>query len=196
MITIAWDVDDVLNDLMRCWLESGWKAEHPECKIAFEQVTENTPERILNCTKEEYQASLDHFRLSPAYPDLKPDPQVLAWFNEYGAQARHIALSAVPLNAAHVSAAWVMKHFGNWIRSFNFIPSTRRQAPAPGYDLTKADFLKRVGNVDVLVEDSQQNIAQAHTIGVKGLLLKKPWNQSNLALKEALTQLNRLIAEK
>jgi len=196
MITIAWDVDDVLNDLMRSWLVRGWVPKHPGCILSFEQITQNTPERILNCTREEYQESLDNFRLSGEYLDLEPDRQLLSWFKQYGHQVRHIALTAVPLKAAHISAGWVMNNFGQWIRSFNFIPSLREGEQVPEYDLTKADYLKRAGNIDILVEDSPVNIAQAQVVGIKGLLLKKPWNKSNLTLKDALTEINGLIARK
>ena len=36
MKTIVWDVDDVLNDLMRDWLTQWWMPAHPETKIDYE----------------------------------------------------------------------------------------------------------------------------------------------------------------
>ena len=47
MVTIAWDVDDVLNDLMRHWFKSTWKTTHPECKVIYEDLSENPPRQIL-----------------------------------------------------------------------------------------------------------------------------------------------------
>jgi len=112
MVTIAWDIDDILNDLMYHWLTDKWLPEHPGCRVTFEQITQNTPEAIIGSTKEEYWASLDSFRLSPGYLNMEPNPEILAWLETHGNKARHICLTAVPLKAAHVSADWVIKHFG------------------------------------------------------------------------------------
>lgn len=195
MITIAWDVDDVLNDLMRCWLNDKWLPEHPDCKIRFEQITENTPERIINSSKEEYLLSLDSFRLSKAYSRMEPNPEILAWFEKSGGKTRHIALTSVPLKTAHISADWVVKNFGRWIRSFNFIPSSRIGDNVTEYDSTKTDYLRWLNKIDVLVEDSDQNIREAGKIGVKGILIKRPWNKGDLSVKAALAEINKIIAE-
>jgi FMN phosphatase YigB (HAD superfamily) len=193
MLTIAWDVDDILNDLMRFWLSDKWLLEHPDCKVSFKQLTENTPERIIKSTLEEYRLSLDSFRLSGAYTRLEPNPEVLAWFRESGYKARHIALTAVSVKAAYISADWVLKNFGKWIRTFHFIPSLRADEAAPEYDQSKADYLKWLNKVDVLVEDSEDNILQAKDLGIRGILVGKPWNKGNLSVKEALTELNKLL---
>lgn len=195
MITIAWDVDDTLNDLMYSWLTHKWLIEHPGCRVSFEQITENTPERIIASTKEEYQASLDDFRFSKAYFEMKPDPQVLAWFEEFGSQARHIALTSVPIKAAHISAEWVVRNFGKWIRGFNFVPSPRTGQKIPEYGRSKADYLRWLNNVNVLIDDNPDNIYQAQKLRVKGLLVKQPWNKSNLMLEDALFELNKIIAK-
>lgn len=193
MITIAWDVDDILNDLMRCWLVNKWLPEHPNCKVSFKQITQNTPERIINSSKEDYLFSLDSFRLSKAYSEMKPNPEVLLWFKKYADKARHIALTSVPIKAAHVSADWVMRNFGKWIRSFNFIPSIRKGEQTLGHSHTKADYLKWLDKVDVLVEDSEENIREAEKLGIRGILVKKPWNKSSLLLKDALAEINKLL---
>jgi hypothetical protein len=193
MITIAWDVDDVLNDLMRRWLVDKWIFEHPGCNVGFEQITQNTPEGIINSSREEYLLSLDAFRLSGEYLKLKPDPEIRAWFEEFGSQARHMALTSVPLKAAHISADWAMRNFGKWIRSFNFVPSLREEESLPDYGRTKADYLRWLDKVDVLVEDSRENICQAQELGIKGILLGKPWNKSKLSVKEALGEINKIL---
>jgi hypothetical protein len=193
LLTIAWDVDDILNDLMRCWLVNKWLPEHPDCKVSFEQITQNTPERIMHSTKEDYLLSLDSFRLSKAYSEIKPNAEVLAWFEEFGDKARHIALTFVPLKAAHVSADWVMKNFGKWIRSFNFVPSPRIGERAPEYDHSKADYLRWFNKIDVLVEDSEENIREAKELGIRGILAAKPWNKSNLSVTAVLAEINQLL---
>ena len=195
MLTIAWDVDDILNDLMRCWLVNKWLPEHPNCKVSFEQITENTPERIINSTKEDYLLSLDSFRLSKAYPRIQPNQEILAWFKEHGDMARHFALTSVPIKAAHISADWVMRNFGKWIRSFSFVPSLRANEQAPDYGNTKADYLKWLNKIDVLVEDNEQNIREAQNLGIKGILVKKPWNKGRLSLKDALVEISKIIKE-
>lgn len=193
MITIAWDVDDVLNDLMRCWLVKKWLPEHPDCKACFEQITQNTPEHIIKSTKEEYRLSLDAFRLSGAYLQLEPNPEILAWFEEFGDKARHIALTSVPLKGAHISADWVMQNFGKWIRSFNFVPSPRKGELVPEYDHSKADYLRWLNKIDVLVEDSEENIREAKELGIRGILVAKPWNKSGLSVRAALAEINKLL---
>ena len=193
MISIVWDVDDVLNDLMHCWLDNKWLPEHLDCQVTFEQITQNTSEQIINASKEEYLLSLDNFRLSKAYFEMKPNPEILAWFKKYGEKARHVALTSVPIKAAHISANWVMKNFGRWIRSFNFIPSSRAGEQIPEYDCSKADYLKWLNKIDVLVEDNEQNIREAEKLGIKGILVRRPWNKSNLTLKDALVEINKII---
>lgn len=195
MITIAWDVDDILNNLMYHWLTEKWLPEHPECKVSFEQIIQNTPEQIIKSTIEEYRASLDSFRLSKVYFQMQPDPQILFWFKEHGDKARHIALTAVPVKAAHISADWVINNFGKWIRSFHFIPSPRLEEQAPEYDLNKADYLKWLNKVDILVEDSQENIQGAQELGIKGILVAKPWNKSKLSISAALKEIDIAIGK-
>lgn len=195
MISIAWDVDDVLNDLMYYWLNNMWLSQHPDCKVCFEQIIKNTPEHIINSTKEEYLLSLDNFRLSKAYLKMEPNPQILAWFENYGEKARHIVLTAIPIKAAHISADWVVRNFGKWIRSYNFIPSPRINEDAPEYEHTKTDYLKWLNKIDVLVEDNEQNIREAENLGIKGILIGKPWNKSKLAVKDALLELSKIIEE-
>ncbi|MFH1877198.1 MAG: hypothetical protein ABH883_00115 [Candidatus Omnitrophota bacterium] len=195
MITIAWDVDDVLNDLMYNWLTDKWLPEHRDCKVYFDQITENTPERIINSTKEDYLSSLDNFRLSKDYSKMKPDPEILAWFERSGDKARHIALTSVPVRTAHMSAEWVLKNFGRWIRSFNFIPSPRAGEHAPEYDRSKAGYLKWLGKVDILVEDSEQNIEGARALGIRGMLVARPWNKKGLSVSGVLKKIDMVIEE-
>ncbi|MEA3493982.1 MAG: hypothetical protein U9R38_06315 [Candidatus Margulisiibacteriota bacterium] len=192
MKIIVWDVDDILNNLMYCWFTRKWLPEHPDCKLTYEQITENTPERLLNCTREEYLASLDDFRLSEMYPEMKPNNEVLAWFEKYGDRARHIALTAVPIEAAHVSAAWVMKNYGKWIRSFNFVPSTRRDKTIPEYDNTKAEYIKRLGTVDIFIEDNEENIKG---VKEKSLLVSRPWNKGKDSMQQVLDKITKMIKE-
>ena len=192
MKTIAWDVDDVLNDLMRTWFERCWLPSHPDCPISHNQISENPPHALLGVSKSEYLASLDDFRLSEIAREMVPVPEVLAWFHQHGEHFRHIALTATPLCAAPASAAWVMRHFGRWIRSFHMVPSPRQGEQIPVYDESKEDFLRWWGRVDILVDDNPLNVASAQALGIQAILIPRPWNQSQLTLAEALDVLTSL----
>lgn len=192
MKTIVWDVDDVLNDLMHSWLNNGWLPGHPDCTIDYSDIVENPPHRIIGVSLEEYQKSLDAFRFAEA-AKLKPIPEVHSWFIRYGSYCRHIVLTAVPLSAADISSAWVFKHFGLWIRSFNIIPSLRTGNVIPVYDKTKKDFLERWGKADILVEDNQVIVDAAHDLGIAAVLIPRPWNKSEENMVSALEYLTGLV---
>ncbi|MBF0558426.1 MAG: HAD family hydrolase [Nitrospirae bacterium] len=190
--TIAWDVDDVLNDLMQSWFEQKWLTEHPECAVHYKDITENPPAGLLNSSLESYLRSLDEFRLSSMYQQMSPVKEVMSWFVKNGSTFRHVALTAVPLIAAPASAQWVLKHFGQWIRTFHFVPSKRDGETIPQYDSDKGDFLKWIKKVDVLVDDSIANIQAAESAGVKGIMIPRPWNKRETSIVEALRELENI----
>lgn len=193
MLTLAWDVDDVLNDLMRKWFDSQWKKAHPECRIAYEDLSENPPHRILDIPKEHYLESLDAYRDGAAYDQMIPAPSVREWFIRHGRKYRHIALTAVPFSAAGTSAKWVMTHFGEWIRTYHFVPAYRAPCNIPVYDHSKNDFLQWLQKVHCLVDDNEDNIKQAESIGVKGILFPRPWNSAqNQSVDSVLASLSSL----
>jgi hypothetical protein len=138
-----------------------------------------------------YLASLDAFRLSGKAAALCPLPDVLDWFCRHGHKCVNVALTAAPLAAAHVSAQWVMNHFGRWIRSFNVVATPRPLDPPASFPATKAEFLRWWGRCDLLIDDCEQNCAGAKALGIRTLLFPRPWNSSALARVEAL----RLITD-
>jgi hypothetical protein len=191
--TIIWDVDDVLNNLMRKWFENYWVPLHPNCPISYYQISENPPHGLLGIGKSEYLTSLDEFRLSEMAKEMTPIPEVLAWFHQYGDHFRHLALTARPLSTAAGSASWVMHHFGQWIRTFHLIPSLREGEKIVIYDRSKDDFLRWWGKGDILVDDSPLNVAAAEALGIQTVLIPRPWNRSRLTLSEALDTLTGLV---
>jgi len=193
MLTIVWDVDDVLNDLMKTWFERCWVPSHLDCPMSYNEMFENPPHGLLGVSKSEYLASLDEFRLSEIAREMMPVPEVLAWFHQYGDHFRHIALTTTPLRTAPVSAAWVMHHFGRWIRSFHLVPSPRQGEQIPVYDQSKEEFLRWWGKGDILVDDSPSNVALAQALGIQGVIIPHPWNQSQLTLTEVLDVLTRSV---
>jgi FMN phosphatase YigB (HAD superfamily) len=179
MRTIAWDVDDVLNDLMKNWLENEWLKKHPECGASYATLRSNPPLEETGADKAQYLESLDRFRQGRYATEVAPSEKMLAWFERNGGRFRHLALTAVPLTCASISAAWVMRHFGRWIRCFQFVPSTREGEPIPMMDANKAEFLKWLGKEDaVLVDDSRENVAAAREAGFDAFLFPRPWNGS------------------
>jgi len=193
MKTLAWDVDDVLNSLMRAWFDDLRNNQAREIKIGYDQLVENPPHALLGMTLNQYLGSLDAFRLSGRYAQLEPNREILNWFNAHGHCCRHLALSAVPLVAAPVSSAWVLKHFGRWIRTFAFVPSKRAGEKIPEYDHSKADFIGRHGKIDILLDDNPEHIEQAVQIGIKGMLITQPWNGGKLKLPETLASLTKAV---
>ena len=194
MKTLAWDVDDVLNDLMKVWFEGFLRKNKPGGnRITYDQLSENPPHELLGMMLNQYLASLDEFRLSGRYEQLEPNREILNWFNASGHCCRHVALTAAPLAAAPVSSAWVIKHFGKWIRTFAFVPSGRAEEKIPVYDRSKADFIGWHGKIDILIDDNPEHIEQAAQIGIQGILVTQPWNTGKMDLSEALASLTRAI---
>ena len=191
MLTIAWDVDDVLNDLMRYWLESR-RAGRAGSAPVYEDLTENPPHTLLGIEKEHYLRSLDEFRLSSAFQAMPPDPEICAWLAQHGHRFHHLALTATPRKAASASAAWVFRHFGDWIRTFHFVPSLRPGEELPAYDLTKADYLRRWAGVDVFIDDSEMNLNGAKDLGIRCFLVSRPWNSGGMTVAEILGALSTL----
>jgi hypothetical protein len=188
----VWDVDDVLNDLMRSWFDSVWIPNHPRELLRYAGVTQNPPHGLLGVSRDEYLSSLDAFRLSPDYARLEPNPDVLSWLVAEGGRCRHVALTATPLRAVPDTAAWVLRHFGRWIREFAFIPAERAGEILPAYDEDKGQWLARHGASSVLVDDSPQNIAAARAAGVAALSWPRPWNDGRPAA-ETLQALSRYV---
>lgn len=187
MITIAWDVDDVLNNLTEAWLSA------QPFSPGYNTLTCNPPLSHLNISLDDFRDALDRFRAAH-FADLPPNAEILAWFQQYGHRAHHIALSAVPRKFATISAAWTFTYFGDWIRSYNFIPSPRTPDTHPTYDDSKGRFLSRCGKVDILVEDNQSNAIAATELGITVCLYPQPWNMARaLSVPTFLTQLTNLM---
>jgi hypothetical protein len=194
MTTVIWDIDDVLNPLMRAWFHHAWLPAHPDCRVrTYEGLAANPPHDVLGVAREVYLASLDAFRLSGAYEQMAPVPEVLAWFDLHGAKCRHVALTATPLVSADRSAAWLMRHFGRWIRVFAFVPSPRAGTDLPQYDATKSDFLRWFGKGDLLVDDSPANVQAARDVGRDAILVPQPWNGGSQTLADVLAALTEYV---
>lgn len=190
---VIWDVDDVLNDLMGAWFEGWWRPVHPDCNATYADLTENPPHRILGVSEGEYLNSLDAFR-AERFAALVPRPEVMDWFSTHGRRSHHLALTAVPPSVAPLSAGWVIRHFGSWIRTFAFVPAARGEAGLAGHRISKADYLRWLGRGDVFVDDRPGNVEAARALGLRGIVVPRPWNDSpHGSLDAALAELTGLI---
>lgn len=192
MKTIVWDIDDVLNELMKDWFEKKWLLDNPNSSLLYKDIIQNPPHEVLNISLQEYKDSLDAFRVEFGN-QLKPVTDVLDWFKQYGSNYRHMALTAVPISLSHISAQWLFTHFGHWIRSFNIVPSPRTTDPSFQYHKTKKEFLDFFAKGDLLIDDNTGNINGAKELGIKTILFPQPWNNSTLVRKEALQKINEII---
>jgi uncharacterized HAD superfamily protein len=193
MITIAWDIDDTLNDLMRQWFEKKWLPTHKNCSISHEELIENPPHKILGVSKEEYLTSLDEFRLSQQYMEMKPVAEIEQWFDKHGDNFKHIAITAVPARTAHTSASWLLQKFGRWIRMYHFIPSWRQNENLPVYDHNKQEALKQFKNIDVFIDDNEFNLTNIDANRIKGILFPRPWNKNTASIAETLKELTDYV---
>lgn len=189
-----WDVDDVLNDLMGEWLRSKWLPMHPKCPVDYQGISVNPPHELLGVDKREYLDSLDAFR-NNSFRALKPIPEMLEWFRLHGRKAEHIVVTSVPVLAAHHSAEWVFTHFGEWVRSFNIVPSPREGSRDHGAT-SKSDFIRIFSKVDVVVEDNLETIRSMREMDLSTVTIPRPWNDSRQTLESTLNGLTKLVTDK
>ena len=191
MKTIVWDIDDVLNDLQRSWLDVEWNGKHPGRMIKYAQLTVNPPHDLLKIDIHSYRESLDAFRLSARAGTMKPDPQVYNWFTRYGHLFRHVALTARNIGTVSVAIQWLLDHFGQWFQTIAFIPSERRHESPKQPDRRKVDYLVWLNRADYYIDDNSINVREASAIGVCAFLVSQPWNNS----QQTLCQILRIINE-
>jgi hypothetical protein len=192
--TVVWDVDDVLNDLMAAWLAQVWTPSHPDRTVAYADVRSNPPHELLGIGLGEYLASLDAFRTGDGYAAQGPNRLIYAWLEVNGERCRHVALTATAFRAAPSTAAWVLHHFGRWIREFAFVPTARSGEELPRYDRDKGEWVARLRGPVVLVDDSAANLAAAATVGAGTIRWPQPWNGDLARPEDALAELDLWLA--
>lgn len=193
MLTLLWDVDDVLNDLTRRWFEDAWLVGHPDLALTYDQLTEQPAARLLGVSLDEYMFSLDEYR-NRQYLQLRPDPEVVGWFEEHGSHYRHAALTATPMKHAPAVAEWVMHHFGHWIRAFAIVPSPRADDRHPKYDLDKGSAAEWLGFAGVFIDDNPANIEAVAARGLRTIVVPRPWNSATRPVPEAIDLLGAALA--
>lgn len=188
MRTIVWDVDDVLNNLMEHWL-ARWRADHPGVSLDYPAIRKNPPHELFSISFETYLQSLDQIRASVnAHDELTPNPQIMEWLTEHGHRYRHVALTARPAHTAGPAAAWVLNHFGAWIRSVAFVPM-RKPPGWPDYDMKKVEYMQWLDREAILIDDSATNVMEMEEKGLNAMLFPQPWNSSTQSVSELLAKL-------
>lgn len=180
-----------MNNLMKEWFEKCY-LKSQNSSIVYKDITENPPHKILGLTLHDSQKSLDKFRLE-SYLLLKPIKEVSIWFQNYGHLYQHIVLTSVPVKFAHLSAQWVFKNFGTWIRSFNIVPTKRLDIEAPLYHQSKVEFLNWFGKGDLFIDDNKENLDAVESETIQTLLFPRPWNKNQLSFQETLERINDIL---
>ena len=187
MITIAWDVDDVLNNLTECWLK--YYNSNNNTSFDYNDITKNPPHEILNISFEKYIESLDEFRMSEYAQQLVPNQDILDFMDKHKDRFNHIALTATSAHTAYNSSYWVLKNFYKYVFSYNVVPAKRDYLTYSNYS-DKKSFLQQHSDVKILIDDSIKNVEDANSIGVKAYLLKRPWNEG-MEINEIFNEIER-----
>lgn len=184
----------MLNDLTSAWLAQAWAPSHPDRAVAYTDLRANPPHELLGIGLGDYLASLDAFRTGDGYAGLRPNPRILAWLDAKGERCRHVALTATAFRAAPTTAAWVLRHFGRWIREFAFVPAARTGEDLPHFDRDKGDWIARLRGPVALVDDSPANLATAAAVGAATVRWPQPWNGDPVRPEVALAELDGWLA--
>lgn len=192
MKLIVWDIDDVLNDLLKCWFEDfNQSTATKKKKMAYKDLSQNPPYAVLGITRHAFLASLDKFRISKKGRNLTPNPQILEWLRQYGSGFRHMALTSRPRKSMPMISEWLFRHFGDWIRTVSFVPSFRKMENLPVYDGSKSEFLKWFKKADFFIDDTAENVKAAELLGIKAFEYPQPWNGSPLTAEEIFYNLSK-----
>jgi hypothetical protein len=185
--TIAWDVDDVLNDLTRSWAESVGLEERFDDGVGGDPASYVTS---LGFPPGEYLSSLDEFR-AHRYGSLEPNPLTRLWFMRHGTRCDHVALTRTPLWASALVRAWVLEHFGRWITDVIVTPSRRPTDPTGTRYPSKGDVMASIREPAALVDDTEANLLTAREI-CRVVTFAQPWN-SGASQEDSLAELTEIL---
>ena len=187
MLTIAWDVDDVLNDLMASWFEVFCQFEKPSCELGYSELVQNPPHKVLGISLDAYLKSLDRFCDGGGDGRLRVNTAIQEWMRTEGRRCRHIGVTARHSGISSLRA-WVAQHFGLQV----YTPLASRTAW-----LSKGIFLQReYPERDViLVDDSTEMVKDAWGCGINAVLYPQPWNESEQSVSDLLEFLGRKVCE-
>ena len=168
--------------------------EYKGPKIQYEQIVQNPPHDILGISKEKYLQTLDKFR-TMMYFTLKPNQEILNWFEKNGSKAHFSVLTATPSSCVTFSSRWIFDNFGKWIRTFAYIPSKREGVNDLVFDSTKADWLVR-NHVNIFIDDSPKNIIEVQVRSdnkINCYLVKQPWSNEGMPISDILKEIEEKL---
>lgn len=183
-MVVAWDVDDVLNDLTQQWMD--WVGLSP---AKLDGPLQGPGDYAINSgwLEDEYLESLDRFRMEK-YAALEPRTQLQEWLKEnQRAHVVHVAITRTPLRAAAPVSDWVMRNFGAWIHAFIVCPSARVDDDADLIRRTKAEWLQLFQGEGTLIDDTPENLEKLPP-GWVPLLFPAPWNIAHGERIETVTE--------
>jgi hypothetical protein len=83
----------------------------------------------------------------------------------------------------------VFRNFGEWIDTFAFVPSYRKGERGSTARRSKHEFVRQFGLRGIYVDDNADAIAQLRTLGLKCVLVPRPWNGGAGSLQEAFEKI-------
>ena len=133
--------------------------------------------KILKISRKEYLNSLDKFR-EEKYLSLQPRQEILEWFKQYGNKFYHIVLTSVSRKCAEKSVFWIIKYFGDWIQSVNFVYSEREDDNSIKYFNNKSEWIEWFGKVDYFIDDNEKSLKEAKILNPSLITFcpKQLWN--------------------
>lgn len=169
---ILWDIDDTLNRQIEIFMEHSPLAAGKE----YREINLKPQYLSFGCTREEYLDDLDRCRREFIY-DSEPRPEMVEFFREYGHSFRSLTLSAVPITIAPLSAAWVYRHFGQWIQGTIYVPSKRSRVQILSHSFnSKAEAVTALNGL--LVDDTADHVESTREAGGRALYFPAPWNEN------------------
>ncbi len=192
-----WDVDDVLNPLMRDWLEHQKRLESISSTFEYADLINPDFSETLGWPRQNFLVALDEFRLE-FQGRLEPNELIQNWFRQnHSMNVKHVALTATPRTVSDISRDWVAQNFGEFIDDFYLAPSARDTDLLPRK--RKHDFymdFKAEYREVIAIDDRPDNLSDARDAGISTLCWPQPWNGSLLDSESTLKALSMMIIDR
>jgi len=195
MVIVAWDVDDVLSELVREWI----RFKQPAVK--YEDIVCELPDLRWGYagTQAEFLAELDDVKQNHHH-EFRPCAAVLDWFRTTGHLAEHVAITSAPRFLMPVMSEWVFRMYGEWIYTVHCMPSKRPNVEDHPYFIgnSKGRFLRDHyfnQRPVLLIDDLSHNIQSAHDHGIPCVTFPQPWNGSKESVGAALERVTHWVTQ-
>lgn len=174
---IAVDIDDVLaqtNEAVRVHVNRHFGTQHTPEDYRMEAPYFMYWEKIWEVSQEEADLRYEHFKQDENRGNIQPLPGAIDVLRELKKNYELVIITARGTSDAHVTQAWLEKHFPKLFSEVKFVPGAWQQ----GGDTTKADICKELG-VSYLVDDAFEHCELVAKEGIIALLFGDyGWNTS------------------